>query len=227
MANTALIFVGGVSRTEKSRLIRMVCTPPTYHHVQISGHYENAIWPDDVGRPDRLRSVEWKLFEPKAIESLCNEVRPLVEGPGQAPGAVVINTHFASRSGRGFMAGTDPGGIEQICSAMQLLEEGSAARAGVILIDGSPTAIADRIRGDGMLGTLNEQRDVEDDLTQNRSISRDYYHTLVGLIGYQRTRYESLLIDFSQNPKSIESEMLKHRQQFEICLTNVMKGVRS
>ncbi len=188
MAEPCLAFVGGVSGTRKTAIIDRACDGYPYTAIRISEHYLRAIGQPNADAND-LRALEWKKFEPDAIDFLCRFIAPLLETETEA---IIINVHFASRSLRGFMSGTDPEGLRTVCETMRMFVEGSETRAGVILLDSSPHVVL--AESGRQLPTLNAQRDLEDDLNNNRLLSKDYYHSLVGFLGEERARYASVLV---------------------------------
>src|SRR5690349_7469161 len=110
----ALVFVGGVKGTGKTEIIRFACPDndpekPLLYRLQISEFYRAEM--KKYGIKD-FDTQEWKPFERAAIQAAGVK---LAELRNESLDAVLVNTHFASPSKRGYVPGTDPQWIAHLC----------------------------------------------------------------------------------------------------------------
>lgn len=193
----ALVFVGGVKNTGKSKMIEVACSElafgePSLYHLRISEFYRDQM--RHAGTDD-FEAEEWKPFEPEAVRAAGMELAKLRL---QEYDAVLVNTHFASPSRRGYVSGTDPRWIAHLCKSYGITPQDEDTRAGVILIDSSLDILRqpdeelqwDNAQLKQVVGRVDQRMQ---DLYQNREKSMDYYHTLTRYLDFDRVEYRTLV----------------------------------
>lgn len=193
----ALVFVGGVQGTGKTEMIRFACPVqphewPVLYHLRISEFYRAEMRQAGI---DDFEAEEWKPFEPDAIRAAGITLEELRHGPYDA---VLVNTHFASPSKRGYIPGTDPKWILHLCRSFGVTRGDPDTRAGVLLIDSSLDILRepneelqwDQTQLREVVGRVDQ---VMEELYQNREKSMDYYHTLTRFLDFDRVEYMTLV----------------------------------
>jgi hypothetical protein len=214
----SLLFIGGIADSGKSVLVKKLAEYASDIKLfPISEFLRDALAAAHKNPLDKLGAevtlIDWKTHEPKAIDGLVAQIKDCFKD--EAIRTVVINTHFATHSPGGSMAGLDPDSIDRICEACHLAES-QTAKVAVVLVD---IGLADVLQWRGQHWTSNNidafatGSELMEDLEFNRVYALHYYNVLRTTVDKERVLYHRVFMDRS---KFAQLSELENQAEFQL-----------
>jgi hypothetical protein len=220
-----LVLIGGIGDSGKSEFARSLANDPGIETLRVSDEFRDTyreVYGFKLGEKLGAEVVneDWKSrAEPAAVRRLIDKIRQ--KKMAGSCRTLVLNSHFATYSPGGFMAGLDPQSLKDICVACDLIEGGKTGRgaAAIVLVDISISDVLRRRKAVwqskpafSMGFALNQ------DLEFNRLYALQYYSTLSSLVGAKRVSYWRVVLDWPEEyiSKSIDQNGTFHFQLSEL-----------
>lgn len=226
----SLLFVGGVADSGKSVLLNQVAGYAKDIKVfAVSDFLRNALEADHRNPSTKLGPevtfIDWKSYETKAVDGLVEQIGECFQNEPHLK-TIAINSHFATYSPGGFMAGLDATSIDRICNACHLTST-ATGKAAVVLVD---IGLADVLHWRGQNWTSNIDAfgagsALMQDLEFNRLYALHYYNILRTTLMNDCVLYQRVFLDYSKLTHF--SDNLASESEFKIKLKSFTEFLKT